>query len=179
MTLVGCADDTDTGGAPAPGGATSSSAAYNDADATFVETMLPHHDQAISMSELLLAKSGVEAEVRALAEQVVATQQPEVDTMNAWLTAWQPTGSASHGEHSHGGQGGMLSEDQMKQLDEADVASGQRLYLERMIAHHEGAIAMAQTEVDQGRAPEAVALARSVVAGQQAEIATMRALLNG
>ena len=154
-----------------------SAAQANEADAMFAEMMVPHHEQAISMSEMILAKPGVDPAVTTLAEQIKAAQQPEIDTMNGWLDEWgRPSMPAGHNHHDMGG--GMLDEKQMRALDQADGPSGQRLYLDGMIAHHEGAIAMAETEIAEGRNRDAIALARSIVDAQRAEVTTMNQILD-
>lgn len=70
-----------------------------------------------------------------------------------------------------------MSPSQMDALDKADGPTGQKLYLQGMVKHHQGAIAMAQDEVAAGQDPDAVALARSIVSSQQAEITTMNGML--
>jgi uncharacterized protein (DUF305 family) len=78
----------------------------------------------------------------------------------------------------HGSGGGMMTEDEMRQLDQAEGSAAQRLFLEGMIRHHQGAIAMAKTEIDDGKNPEAIDLAKRIATSQQQEIETMTALLN-
>jgi uncharacterized protein (DUF305 family) len=180
---AGCSND-DLSNMPAMGSsaspATSSSsvpAEFNDADVTFAQMMIPHHQQAVAMSDMILAKDGVDPQVAKLAEQIKQAQQPEIDTMTGWLTAWgKPTNGGMSGM-DHGGDGGMMSEEQMQQLRDADGTSGQRLFLEGMIAHHQGAVTMAQDEIANGTNPDAVTLAENIVKTQNAEIASMKALL--
>jgi len=159
--------------ASARGGA---SAPHAEADVRFVQMMLPHHEQAVAMSGTLLEKTGVDPEVAALAQQVRDAQQPEIDTMKGFLTAWgQPElGGMSGMDH---GDDGMAAEAELEELRRADGEAGQKLYLQLMTAHHEGAIAMAQAEVRDGQDPEAVALAEDIITSQQREIGLMRDLL--
>jgi len=77
----------------------------------------------------------------------------------------------------HGGEGGIMTEEQMRQLDKANARDGQRLFLEGMIQHHQGAIEMAEKEIDEGKNPEAIDLAKQIAESQQQEIETMQALL--
>ena len=63
-------------------------AAFNDADVHFTESMIPHHDQAVEMSKMVLAKRGVNSEVRTLAQQIQAVQEPQIGHMNQWMEAW-------------------------------------------------------------------------------------------
>ena len=180
LALTGCASDAPT----MPGmdhGADSFSSAEavdaNSADVMFAQMMIPHHEQAIEMSDTLLAKSDIDPEVTALAEQIKAAQQPEIEQMEEWLDAWgadMPGMDDMDGMH-HGD--GMMSEDDMEALEAATGTEAARLFLEQMIEHHEGAIDMAQDEVDDGQNADAVALADDIIASQTEEIATMRELL--
>lgn len=193
LPLTACADAgaPDVGSPPTAtasaaagdGGGTSAASERNDADIAFAQGMIPHHAQAIEMSDVLLAKDGVDERVRALAEQVKAAQTPEIEHMTGWLADWDAampeTGAPEaldHSEMGHGA-GGMMSEQDMAALSEADGPAASRLFLEQMIAHHRGAIDMAQAEVAEGRNQQAVELAQTVIDAQQAEIDEMEALL--
>lgn len=190
LALAGCSDQdmgamAPSSAAPSAGSSGSSpsvgpstSAEFNDADVMFVQMMLPHHEQAVAMSDTLLAKTGVNPDVTALAQQIKAAQQPEIDTMKGFLTAWgQQPMDGGMGGMNHGSDGGMATEAQLKEFDQADGPGGQKMYLTLMTAHHEGAIKMAETEVSDGKNPEAVDLAKNIIATQQQEIGTMKDLL--
>lgn len=156
----------------------STPAQFNDADATFVQEMLPHHQQAVEMSDILLQKSGVSADTTALAKQIKAAQQPEITTMQGWLKDWGKSADPGMGGMDHGGTGGGMATDaELKKLAQADGASAEKLYLELMTKHHQGAITMAETEIKDGQNPDAVQLANTIVSSQQAEIDTMRKLI--
>jgi uncharacterized protein (DUF305 family) len=150
-----------------------SDAVFNDADVTFAVEMVMHHQQAIEMSDTLLAKDGVHPDVVALAERIKAAQGPEIETMNQWLEDWGQ--DADMGGMDHGG--GMMSEEDMAALEEADGETASSLFLEQMITHHQGAIDMAKTQLDNGQNPDAVALAQKIVEDQTAEITEMQGLL--
>ena len=158
-------------------------AEHNDADVMFAQMMLPHHEQAVEMSEMLLAKDDVPAEVAEFAQRVIDAQGPEIERMNDMLTAWEaePLADAEdmdgmdHG--SGAGMSGMMSEEDMSALEDAQGTGAAQLYLEQMTAHHEGAVEMAQEQIEQGQNPQAVELARQVVADQEAEIAEMEQML--
>ncbi|WMY77408.1 DUF305 domain-containing protein (plasmid) [Citricoccus nitrophenolicus] len=174
------ATDTATPSATATGSAEEISAEHNDADVMFAQMMLPHHEQAVEMSEMLLAKDDIPAEVADFAQQVIDAQGPEIERMNAMLTAWdaEPMGDMEGMEGmDHGGMSGMMSEEDMAALEEAQGTEAARLYLEQMTAHHEGAVDMAQDQVDNGQNPQAVALAEQVITAQEAEIAEMEQML--
>ena len=190
LGLTGCSDDMAgmEGMAPSssapqsttPSASTSSSvsAEFNDADVMFVQMMMPHHEQAVAMSDMLLKKNGVNPEVTALAEQIKAAQQPEIDTMKSFLTAWgrEPMGDGMGGM-DHGGDDGMATDAEMKKFEAADGAAGQKMYLEMMTAHHQGAISMAQDEIRDGKNPEAVQMAKDIVATQEQEVTEIKGLL--
>jgi len=153
---------------------------FNEADVKFAQTMIPHHEQAIEMSDLLLAKSGVDPEVTKLAQQIKDAQGPEMTTMTDFLTAWNqpliPDHAAEADEH-HWSTEGVLTPEEMQELMAADGPAGQRLFLEGMIEHHKGAITMVQDEIDDGENPDAVKLAQAIRDGQTAQVKTMESLL--
>ncbi|MEA5455732.1 DUF305 domain-containing protein [Sinomonas sp. JGH33] len=151
--------------------------AFNSADAMFAQMMIPHHEQAVEMSDIVLAKPGLDSRITALAQQVKGAQAPEIATLKGWLTAWaQPLSMPSGSGH---GMDGMMSAADLDELKSADAAKASKLYLSQMIAHHEGAVAMAETEKGAGRHEGAVAMAGSIVSSQTKEIAEMKSLLAG
>jgi len=177
LGLAGCTGNSDAGmpgteHGTHPSASTDSASAVNSADAMFVTMMIPHHQQAIEMSDMLLGKTGADEQVRALARRVKDAQGPEIEQMETWLAEWnmEPAGQMSHGD-------GMMSADDMEALEAAQGNDAARLYLEQMIVHHEGAIEMAEVQLEEGRNPDVVALAQAVVDTQAAEIAEMRELL--
>ena len=169
VALAGCANDSSTSGG------NGSASDFNDTDIMFVQTMLPHSDQAVSMSDLLLDKRGVQPDVAALARQIRDNQKTEIDTMNGWFAAMGRP-QVEEGPH-HGGLEGMLDEGEMQQLDLADAREGQRLFLQGMIKHHTSAIELANTEVAGGQHPGVVDLAKHIATTQQQEVDVMTDLL--
>lgn len=153
----------------------------NAADVMFVGLMIPHHEEAIEMSDMLLAKQGVDPEVVELAETIKAAQGPEIELMQAWLDEWQSLPADGMGGMDHGDEasmGGMgMSDDDMDALADASGAEASELFLELMIEHHEGAVEMAQDVLDDGSHPEVLELARGIIDSQSAEIALMREML--
>ena len=159
--------------------AASEAADHNQADIAFLQGMIPHHTQAIEMSDLALERSE-NPEVVDLAERIKAAQGPEIEQMEALLGTWgaeAPSGGGGEHGGEHGGGGGMLSTDELSQLAEAEGAEFNRLYLEGMIAHHQGAVASSETELAQGESAEAKELAQEIIDAQEAEIAEMEQLL--
>lgn len=184
--LAGCTsgssgDGSGMGNMPGMDHSSSADAAtsdHNHADVTFATEMVAHHQQAIEMSDTLLAKQGVDARVTELATKIKAAQQPEIDTMNGWLRAWgEKTGDGTGMGGMDMGGSGMMSQQDMDALTAASGTEASRLFLTQMIQHHEGAIAMATAETEKGQATDAVALAKKIATAQTAEIAEMKQLL--
>lgn len=183
--LIGCTAGT-TGPVTPPSSTTTSVAASasrapvttpNAADEMFVQMMIPHHEQAVELSGIVLGKQRISGEVRALAETIRGAQQPEIDTMNAWLSEW---GVAPGGDHSdHGGTDGMLSEEAVAALREAQGKEATTLFLQGMIEHHAGAVVMAEAVFDAGQHTGVRDLARAIITSQSAEIKQMQELLAG
>lgn len=174
LTLTACVMPFGMGGTPMMEG----DGEQNAADVMFVQMMIPHHEQAIEMSEIILAKDGVDSEIVALAEQIRAAQDPEITLMEQWLKEWGlPSMSGMDQGMGHGGMGGMASDAQMAELEAATGSQGSTLFLELMIEHHEGAVDMANDVIDDGRSAEVRQLVEQIVTSQTAEIATMRELL--
>lgn len=150
----------------------SESAEFSSADVMFAQMMIPHHQQALDMSELALQKAQ-SPELLDLATQIRDEQDPEIAQMRSWLESAGASEDMGHASH---GMDGMLSAEQMAQLLSATGAEFERLFLEGMIGHHEGAIAMAQMVVDSNNS-EVRALAESIVSSQQIQIDYMKTLL--
>lgn len=148
-------------------------AEHNEADVAFAQGMIPHHQQAIEMSEMALRQAAI-TEVKDLATRIRVAQEPEITKMTGWLEDWGQPVQAEHGEHMGPG---MLSEAKMSQLRQASGPAFDRLFLEGMIRHHEGALSMSQQELDNGQFPDAKGLARQIIDAQRAEITEMRRLL--
>ena len=169
-------------------------AAHNQADMNFVHMMIPHHQQAVEMSDIILAKQGIDPRVVDLAKQIKAAQGPEIEKMQGWMSQWGP--GMDHGgmsgmpgmDHSGmpgmGGMGdmagmdGMMSSAEMDALKSAQGVEASKLFLTGMIKHHQGALTMAQDEIKNGQFPDAVTMAKSILDSQQKEIDTMNQILN-
>ncbi|WP_194815446.1 DUF305 domain-containing protein [Nocardia sp. XZ_19_385] len=188
LIVAGCSDDSDS--MPGMDHSTSSSAVatsapgartdFNDADVAFLQGMYPHHAQAVEMAKLVPGRSQ-NPQLLALATAVEQAQSPEMQQISTLLQSFgKPVPNAAG---DHGGHGatmpGMMSTAQMDALRAATGTAFDRQWLELMIQHHKGAIAMADTEIAGGVNPESVALARAVNSAQQAEIDTMNGMLAG
>lgn len=177
-----------SGSSPVPSGAGAAtvSAEHNEADVVFAQQMIVHHRGALAMAEMAQGRAQ-SPEVQALAERVTAAQGPEIDAMSSWLRAWGqdiPEGMSMEGMSMEnmdmGGDAempGMMSSEQMSELEAASGTEFDRMWLSGMIAHHEGAVEMSRTEQDQGANPQALALAEVIAADQTAEIDEMNQLL--
>lgn len=178
LALTGCGSAADN--AATSGRSSSSNPDFNDADVTFAQSMIPHHEQALVMAKM--AKSHARSsEVKDLAAKIEAAQGPEIDTMSGWLKAWgqqEPTGSGMGGMNpGSDGMPGMMGDDDMMSLDSPNGPGFDRMFLTMMIKHHEGAIEMAKSEQVDGKNADAVALAKKIEADQTAEIAQMKVML--
>lgn len=147
---------------------------HNDADVAFLQQMIPHHAQAIEMSDLLVTKSDADPQVAAQAVSISSRQASEIEMMRGWLALWG-VGPAAAQQH-HPNQCGMVSSADLTALQNAGDAAANRLYLELMIAHHAGAIKMARTEVDAGHSRYATYFAQGIISSQQREIDVMRSM---
>jgi len=150
-------------------------AGHDAADVAFASGMVPHHEQAITMSDIILGKQGIDPRVLDLARQIKAAQGPEIATMQQWLTQWGVP-PMNHEGHDMTDMG-MMTDQQLEQLRQAQGVDAARQFLTGMIAHHEGAVRMAQTEVDTGTSEDAKKLAHDIIDTQEREIATMKQIL--
>ena len=188
LVLVGCGDDG--GDDPSAVQTAPNGDVFNDADVEFATGMIPHHAQALEMVDQTVGRE-LSPDVQALAAQIREAQAPEVEQMSDWLTTWEepvPETSLDHSNaegHGHEGDGmedmgdmpGMMSAEEMDELEAASDADFERLFLEMMIDHHQGAVEMAETEQAEGEYADAVALAEAIEKSQTAEIETMEQLL--
>ncbi len=183
LTLTACGNDEATPEASTRVSATE----HNDADVSFASDMVQHHAQALSMVDLTVDRT-LDPEVHQLAEAIRGAQGPEIETMTNWLQDWDQPVPETMRDHANADSGGMdamgdsdmpgmMSGDDFTQLEDASDADFQTMWLQMMLAHHEGAVEMAQTEQSDGQYQDAVDLAGSVVDTQTAEIDQMKALL--
>jgi uncharacterized protein (DUF305 family) len=160
-------------------GGPSATIELNDADAEFAQGMIAHHEQAIEMAEIALdPNSGAREEVRDLAVRIKAAQDSEVMMMSAWLTAaGRPMMMDMSDGHDMSSMAGMMSVDEMDALMGSTGSEFDKMWLEMMIKHHEGAIIQAQDVMASGSYAEIMVLAEEIISVQFAEIAEMRVLL--
>jgi len=191
LTSCGTGDmsaDSGTGTIPtsatgtAAKGGTAATGAKNAADVEFVTMMIPHHSQAIAMADMAL-KQATDPKILALAPKIKSAQGPENARMSGWLNGWGAPIPATAGGHAMSGMGeqtgGMTSEQELTDLGAATGSAFDRMWLQTMVKHHEGAVAQARTALAQGINPDGKALAQSVIDGQTAQIAEMNSILKG
>ncbi|MEU9591279.1 DUF305 domain-containing protein [Streptomyces sp. NPDC048219] len=190
LVLSACGSDGDSdGGSPAGHGghnAASPSAPqgrHNAADVAFAKGMIPHHRQAVEMAGLAPGRAR-SAEVKKLAADIKKAQDPEIRTLSGWLTSWgeevPAEGAMDHSVHGMagtGGMGGMMTAQEMTELESASGTAFDTAFMEMMIKHHEGAVEMARTEQADGAHEPAVKMAGEIITSQGAEIERMNTLL--
>lgn len=150
---------------------------YREEDVRFVQGMIPHHAQALTMTGLVRDRTGNEAMHR-LAGRIEVSQRDEIAIMERWL---ERRGLGLPEGHPHGPlMPGMLTEEELGRLAAATGEEFDRLFLELMIRHHEGALVMVADLFSSGGGQEVeiFQFASHVDADQRAEIARMRAMLN-
>jgi uncharacterized protein (DUF305 family) len=137
-----------------------------EADVMFTQEMIPHHEREASPA------------VQALAKRIKAAQSAEIVDMKAWLREWDAAATSEHMEHMGENGMGMMSTAQMTALSEATGAAFDRLWLEGMIEHHEGALMMASHIAERGEDPRVQQLSQAIDSSQTAEITEMKQLLD-
>ena len=154
-------------------------AAHNADDVMFAQMMIPHHQQAIELADLTPQRTDNQALLK-LANTISAEQQPEIETMKALLVQWgaDPT-MGDHGMHGGNAMQGMVDDATMTKLKSLNGPEFDTLWLQSMIAHHQGAIEMAKTEIAKGQSVDLTTMAKSIVTSQQAEIDQMKQMLGG
>jgi uncharacterized protein (DUF305 family) len=150
----------------------SSSTTYSGADVMFLQMMIPHHQQAIDISNLAL-KSSKDSELISLAKEIIDAQTAEIDQMKGWLKS---AGVGTDPGHSMSGMGGMLDDGELSALTAATGSTFDRLWLKGMIGHHDGAIHMT-TMIRDASNPDIKRFGQMVVKDQSAQITQMEAML--
>jgi uncharacterized protein (DUF305 family) len=157
---------------------------YNAEDLLFLSHMIVHHQQALDMTALVPSRTNREELIR-FARYLDGAQRAEIDQMSSWLSLAKERGLEPPEHHMHGDppMSGMLSKAQMAALAAAKGAEFERLWLEGMILHHQGALDMGLAQQEQqfanGRRPYGIdVMVDEILVVQRAEITKMRAWLS-
>ncbi|MGX1268411.1 DUF305 domain-containing protein [Streptomyces phaeoluteigriseus] len=192
LFLSACGDNDDMSGMDHGSGNSSASATaktptataeagstgFNDADVTFAQMMIPHHQQALEMARLADGRAS-DSEVKDIAAKIEQAQDPEIGTMRGWLKSWnRPTAAGSMPGMDHGSGGGMMSDGDMEHLKAMKGAEFDKMFADMMIEHHNGAITMAESERKNGENADAVTMAGDIVEGQSAEVEQLQGILD-
>ena len=145
---------------------------YSGADIMFLQMMIPHHQQAIDMSNLAMQVSKNE-ELLALAKVIAKDQAAEIVQMKSWL---KDAGASVDPGHSMSGMGGMLTSDEYAALEKASGVDFDKLWLTGMTKHHDGAIHMT-TMISDDQNAEIKFFGEAIVKAQTAQIDQMKLML--
>lgn len=152
-------------------------ASFNDGDVMFAQMMIPHHEQAIEMSDMALDPTvGASQQIRDLASQIKNAQDPEIKLMKEWLTAWGKPLSPDDGMDHSSMMSGMLTAEELSQLGTLKGQAFDQQWITGMIAHHKGAVDMATAVLKDGSNAQVRDLATSIISTQEAEIEELEAL---
>ena len=172
FALSGCSDSSNMG-MEHEGHSSGASSDLSSDEIMFLQMMIPHHQQAIDISDLALTKSA-DAELLALAKSIRDEQAAEIVTMKAWLDA---AGADLDPGHSMGhGMGGMLGDSELAALKAATGKSFDLLWLKGMTGHHDGAIDMAAM-IENAKNPEIKSFGQAIVSSQSEQNKAMAAML--
>ena len=172
MALAGCSKDGSMG-MDHEGHSSEASGDLSGDDVMFLQMMIPHHQQAIDISDLALTK-GEDAELLALAKNIRDEQAAEIVKMKAWLDAAGADLEMDHGA-SHS-MSGMLSDSELAALEKAPGKSFDVLWLKGMTGHHTGAIDMAAM-IENAKSAEIKSFGEGIVASQSAQNKAMAAMI--
>ena len=181
VALAGCGSaDPSTARAVVTSSTAAAPDSFGAADILFVQMMIPHHQDAVTMAELARTRSQNPG-IRGVAEQISSIQQPQIDTMISWVQAvGRPTAppdfNTGHGVGEHAVPGTMTFTDLVR-LRESSGARFDRKFLTVMIRHHRGTLRAAKAELAEVSSPEVKAIGQDMVAKQKAELKTLRQIL--
>ena len=163
------------------GSAVDDSKSFNQADQKFVQEMIPHHEQAVVMSEMV-NNVAVSGETAALATEIIGAQTSEIELMKGFLSEWgvefdpnsdPHAGHMMSGDESHG----MMTDEELVELKNLMGSNFEKMWLTMMLAHHKGAIKMAETVIADGKDARVKTLAEAIISEQKKEIDLIDSLL--
>jgi uncharacterized protein (DUF305 family) len=163
------------------GSAAEDTQSFNNADQKFVQEMIPHHEQAVVMSEMV-GNVEVSGETAALATDIIGAQAREIESMKNFLSEWgvefnpnsdPHAGHMMSADESHG----MMTDEELAELEDSSGINFEKMWLTMMRVHHEGAIKMATTVIADGKDARVKVLAEAIISKQQKEIELIDSLL--
>ena len=169
LGACGSSDTNEDGSTAAGSGAES----YNEADVEFLQGMVPHHEEAIAMAEMVEGQTD-RPELNELADNIIDSQSKEIEELNSMLEeAGEDSGDGGHDMDDMGDMGSMdmgMSEQEMNELMSAEGAEFDKVFSEMMIGHHEEAISMSEEVLDAGESADVATMAQGIIDEQQSEI---------
>jgi uncharacterized protein (DUF305 family) len=145
---------------------------HNAADVAFAQHMIPHHQQALDMADMVPTHT-TNATLQTVAIHIKTDQQAEIVTLEGFLARWNEP-RHNHGDHGSMSMDGMVDSETMARLPSLTGSDFDTLWITSMIGHHQGAVEMAQDEIAHGQNPDAIKTAQIIVVSQEREIAFMR-----
>jgi uncharacterized protein (DUF305 family) len=173
LALVGCANSSNNQSKSTS--ATTSQPgvpAHNQADVTFAQGLLPHHQLGVQNCDIILGKQGIDPRVIDLAKQMKDQQTSQIQQLQDWLKQWGGPATPSQTGTS------TATPAEIADLQNTQGVDDSKMFLAEMISHHQAAIAMAQTEIQSGQFPAATAMAHDIVNNQQQQIDSMQQILS-
>ncbi|MFM9121069.1 MAG: DUF305 domain-containing protein, partial [Acidimicrobiaceae bacterium] len=145
------------------------------------QEMIPHHEQAVVMSEMV-SNVEVSGETAALATEIISAQASEIELMKSFLSEWGvefDPNSDPHAGHMMGGDEshGMMTDEELAELENSMGSNFEKMWLTMMLAHHKGAIKMAETVIADGKDARVKTLAEAIISQQKKEIDLIDSLL--
>lgn len=182
VALAGCeagGGSSSNAGAPASAESRAAvSAEFNDADVMFAQMMIAHNNQGTEIVKLVHTRQAQQQQLKDLAAAIEATQQTESADLRNWLKAWgkPETGATDpHAHHHHGGDG-LTDKKLVEELSKKDGVAFTQDFIDILVAHQHNGVALARTELKDGKNPEAKAYAQRVLDSRTGEVQLLRAL---
>jgi uncharacterized protein (DUF305 family) len=145
---------------------------YNSLDVWFVRMMIPHHQQALEIAALAPARAK-NPQIKAVASRITAAQGPEIDAFRAWLSSRNLPEKPDETGHDHAGMRGMQPPEAMRGLATLNGELFDKVFVDMLVSHHQGAVAMCTDLLKIGADERLIELATGIAAEQQAEISRM------
>jgi uncharacterized protein (DUF305 family) len=169
---------TACGGSSTQNAGETKSPTHNLADVVFATHMIPHHQQGADLAAMAPAHTG-NPDLIKLASGITSAQMPEIKMLASMVTQWSVQPDADTHGPDDTAMTGMVDPGTLTKLGSLNGPDFDKLWLQSMIGHHQGAVDMANTEIKNGKNPEAVAMAKKMASTQQGEIDQMVKMRGG